>query len=175
MSSGKTKLLVLVAFALALVGGGAAGMLAARYVARPTPVADSGNVPLSDELQLSPSQRDQIRVIWLGMQDTADNCYREAQRLDRQEHDAIISLLIDEQKKQYEKIHQDYQDRYTANTARRQAAFDQAVDGTKKLLDDSQRRRYEQILAGKMGREIGQDQRRPEPQSAQAAPGGSAQ
>lgn len=161
MTGGSTKFAIAGVFLLALIGGGAAGLLAARYLAGPVQTVPASNLPLSEALQLSPTQRDQIRDIWLKMQGTSDDCYRQAKSLDQQEHDAIINLLNRDQKEQYEKIHQDYQDKYTANTAKRQAAFDQAVENTKKLLTDSQRRRYEQILTDRMGSGVGQGDARP--------------
>lgn len=151
METSKTRAIFVAAFALALLGGVAAGVLVARYLARPAEPTPTANASLSEELQLTPAQQDQMRQIWQGMRNTANDCYEQAQSIERARQDAYMKLLTEEQKKQYEKIHQDYQDRFTALTARRQDAFAQAVAQTKKLLNETQRHRYEAILSRRLG------------------------
>jgi hypothetical protein len=150
MGTRRTKFVILAVFTLAILGGGTAGILAGRYVA-PASTSVSGTLPLSEALQLSPDQRDQIRVIWEAMRDEADDCYRQAEWLNQERENDLMKILTDEQKLAYQKIHHDYVDRYTALDAKRQLAFNHAVEHTKLLLSPSQRQRYETILAGRLG------------------------
>lgn len=150
MATRKTAGLLAVVFVTALVAGGAAGMLVTRYSAPAKPVVVTGELPLSEELHLSPAQRDQIRRIWESVRSTNEKSYSEGQMLGQLEYDEIFKLLNDDQKKQFKQIHQEYQDRYTAMTAKRELAFQDAVEKTKQLLNDDQRRRYEQILARRL-------------------------
>lgn len=142
-----------VVFVAALVAGGAAGMLATRYFAPAQPEAPAGELPLSEALQLTPDQREQIRQIWESVRSVNQNSYAETQMLQHLEDDEILKLLNDEQKKEFARIHQVYQDKFTAADAKRKLAFDQAVEKTKQLLNAEQRRRYEEILTRRLGPE----------------------
>lgn len=168
MRSGKVKLVVLVVFALALVGGAGAGMLAERYVAPPAAVATDRS--LTEELQLTDAQRDQIRLIWEHMGQVADESYHQAEWINQQRDQELMKILSPAQQKQYEKIHQDYVDRYSAVSSRRQAAFKEAVAKTKELLNDSQRKRYDAILADRLGRGTGEGDGMSLPRTAPTAP-----
>jgi DNA-binding TFAR19-related protein (PDSD5 family) len=151
MKDRKTRWVIVAAFMLTLLGGVAAGMLASRFFKVPAPAAASvGAVPLSEELNLSTAQTEQIRPIWEGMRSEVNDCYRQAQAIDQQRQQALLQLLTPEQKERYSHIDQTYADRYTALTARRQALFDQAIVRTKALLNDGQKHEYEKILSRRL-------------------------
>ena len=152
MKTTKTRLFFVLVFGLALLGGGAAGMLAARYPMKQAQQPAPGGASLTQELQLTGPQQDQMRQIWQVMRETATDCYSQAQTIERERQDAYIRLLTDDQKKQYEKIQQDYQDNFTKLQAKRETAFAQAVEATKRLLNDEQRRRYDVILSQRLGK-----------------------
>lgn len=153
MATRRSSALIAVVFAAALVAGGAAGMLATRYLEPAQPVTPAGELPLSEALQLTPDQREQIRQIWESVRSINQNSYAETQMLQHLEDDEILKLLNDEQKKEFVRIHQVYQDKFTAADAKRKRAFDEAVEKTKQLLNPDQRRRYEEILARRLGTE----------------------
>lgn len=155
MAAGKTKAIVAIGFAVALLGGGAAGLLLSRYVKPAPPAVVPGAAPLSVELKLSADQQSQIRQIWEQVQGVNASSYDTAQMLEHWRDDQVLKLLNDDQKKAFEKINAEYSDRYTAMTAKRDLAFKDAVEKTKRLLNEDQRRRYEQILAKRLGEEGG--------------------
>lgn len=151
MVHARIKAVIAIGFGAALIGGGAAGMLASRYVHPPPPVLAPGEASLSTELQLTKEQQSQIRVIWEQVQNLNQSSYEDGQALDQWRNDQLVKLLNPDQLKEFQKINSEYQDRYTAMTAKRQRAFDDAVAKTKQLLNDQQRRQYEQILNRRMG------------------------
>lgn len=151
MAHGKTKAIVAIGFAAALIGGGAAGLLASRYVHPAGPVIVPGEASLSAELQLTRDQQSQIRQIWEQVQKTNQQSYDDGQALDQWRTDQIVKLLNPQQLQEFHKINADYLDRYTAMTSKRQLAFDEAVAKTKKLLNAEQRQRYDQILTKRIG------------------------
>jgi hypothetical protein len=155
MAAGKTKTIVAIGFAVALVSGGAAGLLLSRYVKPAPPAIVPGAAPLSVELKLSADQQSQIRQIWEQVQRVNTNSYDTAQMLEHWRDDQVLKLLNDDQKKGFQKINGEYSERYTAMTAKRDLAFKDAVEKTKRLLNEDQRRRYEQILAKRLGEEGG--------------------
>jgi Spy/CpxP family protein refolding chaperone len=150
MGTHRTKVVVLGVFALAILGGAAAGMLAGRYMMR-APAIAPGTASLSEQLQLTSDQRQAIQKIWLTMQEESDASYRQAEALNQQRENDLMKLLTDDQRKEYEKIHGDYNDHYTQLDADRKLAFNRAVEETKQLLTPSQRQRYEVILANRLG------------------------
>jgi hypothetical protein len=151
MKGAKTRFFVVLVFALVLLGGGAAGMLAARYASKEPAPLKAENTSLSEELQLSLAQQNGMRTIWQAMRDRATDYYAQAQAIERERQDAYMQILTEDQKKQYEKIQRDYQDKFTKLTATRQGAFDEAVKATKNLLNEDQRRRYDTILSKRLG------------------------
>jgi hypothetical protein len=151
MTTAKSRLLVVLVFAIALLGGGAAGMLAARYASNRLASVPIVNASLSEQLQLTPVQQEQMRIIWQAMRDRATAFYDQGQAIEQERQDAYMQLLTDDQKKQYAKIHDGYLQKYTNLQATREKAFEQAVAETKKLLNDTQRRRYDTILSQKLG------------------------
>jgi Spy/CpxP family protein refolding chaperone len=155
----KAGAVVVLGFALALLGGGAAGLLAARYFgagAPPVQPVQTVSLPLSQELHLTPDQRENIRKIWEGMRQTADSCLTKMDWLNHQRDQDILKLLTPDQQAKFEEINRKYQDESAAQVSKRQAAFNEAVAETKKLLKPEQRARYESILAQRMGNSVGE-------------------
>lgn len=165
MAHGKTKAIVAIGFAAALVGGGAAGLLASRYVHPASTALMPAEASLSTELQLTKEQQSQIRQIWEQVRDLNQNSYNDGEALNQWRNDQTVKLLNPAQLKEFQKVNSEYQDRYTAMTAKRQLAFDQAVAKTKQLLNNEQRKLYDQILAKRMA--TGGE---PQPSSTHPAP-----
>jgi uncharacterized membrane protein len=143
---------------LALGAGVVAGILASRLPgdnAGASPLPTDDRTELSEELQLSPQQRDQMRGIWEGVQRKVQRTFQDAQDLQKQRDDALLALLNDQQKAEFEKIAREFADRYTELSKSRDRAFHDGVDQTVTLLDNSQREKYDQILRSHVGSGVG--------------------
>jgi Spy/CpxP family protein refolding chaperone len=145
---------------LAGAAGAAAGMLVARIPGSSAGSASNtaaaaaspmDRTPLVEELQLTPEQRDQMRSIWEGVRDQVHHCFDDARQLQSERDDALVALLNDEQKAQFERISKDYANRYAELVRKRDQTFQDAVERTRKLLNDEQRRKYEQLLKTRVG------------------------
>jgi hypothetical protein len=130
----------------ALLGGAAAGLLLSRYVRPAAPAIVAGDVPLSAELRLSADQRDQIRQIWEQVRTQNQASVEDAESINAWRDNQVLKLLTDDQKKEFQKIHLEYYDRWTAMNSKREQAFREAVAKTKQLLNEDQKKRYDQIL-----------------------------
>jgi hypothetical protein len=148
-----TRVLMFAVFALTLSAGVVAGLLASRMPAKPVPAAPADASSLADALQLAPGQREQMRQIWEGVRDTANDCSTQAQKFKDQRDDDVQALLPDEKKGAYRDIQQAYDTHCAALKVRREAEFDKAVERTKQMLNPGQRDKYEQILKSRVGRE----------------------
>lgn len=147
MRNKRMELLLIVLTVLAMGAGVAAGLLAARLPAARTQPAMQGDVtPLVAELGLSPSQQDQMRSIWEGVRDEIRNSFDRAQRLQARRDDAILSILTDQQKAQFETIAREYADQFAQVTRDRDGAFQDGVKRTKTLLSGEQQEKYDRIL-----------------------------
>jgi hypothetical protein len=94
-----------------------------------------------------------MREIWEGVRGKVHHTFEDAQQLQKQRDDALVAILNDEQKAQFEKISHDYADRFDQLSHARDQAFADAVEQTRKLLNEEQRRKYEQILKDHVGPE----------------------
>ena len=156
MKTTRLMTLFVIAFVLALGAGLSGGLLLARLPAAAggngdgEPVVSNGPASLADVLHLSPDQRDRMRTIWEGTRASAQGYFDEGQRLQRDRDDALVALLTDAQKEQYEKITRDYADRFAAVTRKREQAFREAVERTRAILTDAQRRQYDQLLRSRV-------------------------
>src|SRR5262245_57415658 len=165
MNTRRLQILLIGVPVLALCAGLAAGLLTSHL----PPVSGSdatGSPPLAqppppmldrtalvEELQLTPEQRDQMREIWEGVRVKVHQTFEDAQQIQKQRDDALVAILTEEQKAQFERISHDYADRFDKLTRARDQAFADAVERTKKVLNDEQRRKYEQILKDHVGPE----------------------
>lgn len=147
MKNKRMELLLVVLTVLAMGAGVAAGLLAARLPAAHHIAPTSGDVtPLVAELQLTPTQQDGMRSIWEGVRDDIRRSFDRAQRLQKQRDDAILAILTDQQRAQFEVIARDHADRFDQLTRERDQAFQEGVRQTKTLLNVDQQQRYDQIL-----------------------------
>jgi Spy/CpxP family protein refolding chaperone len=142
-----------VGFVLALAAGVSGGLLLARF-----PVAhDDGpgqaaaTSPLAAELGLSTQQAEQMRTIWEGVRGTAQQCFDDARRLQKERDDALVSLLNEEQKAKFAAISKEYADGFAELNRKRDQEFKKAVSQTKRVLTDEQWKKYERILKSRVG------------------------
>ncbi len=148
----KLMTLLLVAFVLALAAGVSGGMLLARLPAA-QPVAPDGAAAssLAVELGLSPRQSEEMRRVWEGVRETAQQCYDDGRRLQKERDDALVALLNEEQKQRFEKISRQYAEQFADLNRKRDADFQKAVRETRKILDNKQWEKYETILRSRVG------------------------
>ena len=159
----KSRMIVALAFVLTL---GAGTMLGVGVTRMGRPPHDRSW--LADELNLTPQQREQMKEIgrrWVspaggdrrrdrgrdrprdghhGGGDDADG--PAAKSAERGRDDAIAALIPANKKAAYDKIIADYNAARAAQNRERSKAFQDAVERTKKILDDKQRVKYEEIL-----------------------------
>jgi hypothetical protein len=127
-------------------------MLASRLPALNNTRANAaGPMPLTEQLQLSDDQRMRMQQIWERAQTRVRRGVESAQQLQQQRDDALVALLNDEQKAAFEKISKQYADRYAELLQQRDQEFAEAVSETRKLLDEQQRQKYDQILKSHVG------------------------
>ena len=100
----KTRIIILVSFALVFAAGAAVGLLVARSAQPPR----RGSW-LAHEFDLTPEQQEQMRKIWSEVMSSARRNGRERRQALRTERDkAVQALLSEEQKVQYEEVMQEY-------------------------------------------------------------------
>jgi Skp family chaperone for outer membrane proteins len=150
------KVVLTLFFVLTLGAGLVAGMLVARPpMARAAAAATrpTARTPLGAELGLSADQSLRMHDIWEGVRDEVDACFRRAQEAQQRRDAALVALLSEQQKAVLAQAQQDYTDTVKALKSQRDAAFQQAVQRTEQILNDSQRKRYRQILDSRLGQE----------------------
>jgi hypothetical protein len=151
---GKAKFALTAVFLLAVASGLVAGVLMGRL-----PVAGSvqaaARSPLAQELQLTTEQNEAMRQIWEGIRQDVDDCFLQAQTSQKARDEALFALLTDEQKVKFAKVQNDCARELASLKAQRDAAFQDAVLRTERILSESQRQRYRQILQARLGQDAG--------------------
>ncbi len=137
----RVKLILSCAFVLALFAGIALGMLTARI-----PQTHEARSWMSDELNLSSEQRDQMRAIWQDMMKNRSRDWEARRSLEKQRSEDIVALLTPEQKEKYDQINQDFAKSTQEMQKQREQAFADAQEKTKAILTPEQREKYEQLM-----------------------------
>ncbi len=148
------KYLLVLGFAIAFGAGLVIGL--EQRVAAPAAPATTqpprGRGFLTSELNLSPDQQEKMKKIWEGVRPPG----RENQFKWKKERDEQIAALIrTEDKEQYNRILKTYSDRQEEFNRQVQAAFHNAEQRTKEILDAAQLQKYEKILETHRGPDHG--------------------
>lgn len=155
MKANGTRAVVLLAFLIALGAGAVGGMLLSRLPmlgsAAASTAVNATPTSLTEALQLTPQQAEQMRSIWEKTRAQAHIAYADAQELQKGRDDALVAILNDEQKAKYEKIAREYADRFSTLTAKRDAMFQKAVEQTRTILSPAQQTQYEEVLRSRLG------------------------
>jgi len=152
MRRAKPMTFLFVGFVLALAAGVSGGLLLARLPNTGSePGPDATSSPLATELGLSSKQAEQMRTIWEGVRGTAQQCFDDARRLQKERDDALVSLLNEEQKAKFEQISKEYADGFKELNRKRDQEFKKAVSQTKQVLNEEQWKKYERILKSRVG------------------------
>jgi uncharacterized membrane protein len=155
----KTALIVVLMFVVALAAGAVAGKLASRQQRTPAVVTGS---ELTDQLQLTPEQRNKMRPIWESVRDTADSCRKDAEAAQKEQQDQLVAMLNDDQRRKYADLTSATSIKIQVLDEKRKAAVRQAIEQTARLLSDDQRKAYRQLIKDRLGP--------PPDQSSQAPP-----
>lgn len=156
MARNRTTWVIIVVFLLTLGAGVVAGLLASRMpLSLGSPKSGVPHSPLAEELELSAEQSDQMRTIWEGVRTLSRQCADDAKQLQRRRDDAVVAMLDDQQKLKYAALTKQYADEFASLAAKREAAFRSAVEQTRRMLTESQRARYDQIIKDRLGTEGG--------------------
>jgi hypothetical protein len=145
------KLIFVGVFVLTLASGVVAGMLVSRIPAVRGIKSTQQHLLLGDELQLNADQHEKMRDIWEGTRDVVDECFQQARAYQKERDEKFVGLLTEQQKAEYAKINDDYVGKINKLNDKRTAAFKDAVQKTKELLTEPQRKRYEEILKDRLG------------------------
>ena len=143
----RTRLIMVACFCAAFAAGVVAGVAGRRFAARA-----HRRSWLEQELGLNPEQREQMRQIWSGVVSASWQQQRERREtLQKERDEAIAALLNKEQKARYEEVMQTYTRKTAALETERRKAFDEAMERTRKILTESQRKKYDGLLKQRAG------------------------
>jgi len=173
----RTKVVVGFAVGLAMCAGVAVGLVSARIPDQHRKAHGEPRSWLADELNLSPTQREQMKAIWMdvttrgrpnpsvaggppggppgsppgggppGASPQRDGRGDERRRLERERNEAILAAITDaEQRRRVEEVMQQFEQRQQEMARERERMFEDAVKKTMAILDEPQRKKYEQIL-----------------------------
>lgn len=155
MSKGsRSKLTLVTTFALALGAGLVVGIAAAKRgaAAQITPAQQSGRSKTAVDLNLTPQQEEQVKSVWSGVSQGPIKSINENRKsLQKERDDAINRLFTSEQKAEYDRIQSEYATKSSNLSKERQQLIDAAVEQVKKVLNDTQRQKYEQMLKDRGG------------------------
>jgi uncharacterized membrane protein len=150
-STRRIIILLIVVPVLTLGAGVVAGMLASRLPASSSAMTMQQRTLLVEQLDLSSAQHDQMRQIWENAQAKVQRTYEQAEDLQSKREQALIALLTDEQKAKFEPVAKDYAARRAELDKTRDTVFQDAVSNSKALMNDSQQKKYDQILSSHVG------------------------
>lgn len=151
MNVTKAKAIIGIAFVVTFLAGIAVGL---AFKPMPPPPASPGSW-LERELDLTKEQREQMKAIWTDvMRDSGRQQSMDRRRqYQKEREDAVRGLLPDDKLPMYEAILQDYTRKTTELNKEREKAFQEAVERTKKILNDEQRRKYEELMKNRFDRD----------------------
>jgi len=142
----KTKLIIFTAFVLAMGAGVAVGMLGSRTLPRPRP--DGPQTWLTQELQLTSDQQDKMSQIWSGLLQTKGREFGKQMHLLQVQHDeAVQAMLSSAQQDQYKNLNEEFAQRARDLWKRMEQEFLAASETTRKILNDSQRQKYDVLVS----------------------------
>lgn len=147
----KTKAIMFVAFVLAMGAGVAVGMLGARSLpssAKPEERQGDPGSWLVKELQLTPDQADKMRAIWNDLLRTKGPQYgEEFKALQQQRESAVTAIMTASQQEQCKKVDEDFAQKARDVWKRMEQDFSAAAERTRQLLNESQRPKYDALIA----------------------------
>lgn len=143
----RSRIILLLLFILAFGAGWTVGKLVEH---RPQP-PHHGPSWLSGELNLTPEQRKTMMDIWNSVNQSRYDEWDRRRELGRQRTEAIRQLVPQESQALLEQINENYNQQLGELSAQRRQRFEEAMEKTRAVLSDQQRKKYEEILARREG------------------------
>ncbi|MEI7836308.1 MAG: Spy/CpxP family protein refolding chaperone [Planctomycetota bacterium] len=141
----RSKILLIVCFTVTFAAGGAAGLLVGSIGKGKR--GGHGHSWLMDQLDLSESQRGQMREIWSKAGEGSGKSYWDRRRALGEARDkAVGDMVSPEQKERFEAIMKDYADKLKELSDQRKKEYDQAVERTKQILTPEQGPKYDELM-----------------------------
>ncbi len=139
----KIKTVLIISFLVIFAAGVGVGLFVG-WRTRP----HRGGSRLTRELNLTQKQREQMRKIWTeSYRGAARQAIRERKQELRKERDqALQNLLDDKQKAQYQQITEEYSRKQAELSEERKKLRQDAIEKTKLILSESQRKKFEELL-----------------------------
>jgi len=149
------KLILIAASILALGAGVFAGMAVSRMPAANSVIVapEPAHTSIAETLQLTNPQRDQMRGIWEGVRSDVHHTFEQAESIQKDRDAAIVAMLTDSQKARYAALTQQAAEQFAALTKQRDQDFQNGVEKTRKILNDSQRQAYDRIIQDRLDAE----------------------
>ncbi|HOB75713.1 MAG TPA: Spy/CpxP family protein refolding chaperone [Phycisphaerae bacterium] len=142
-----TKALVVVCFVAAFAAGLVVGLQWRAPEPPQTKRPSRGGGWLARELDLTPSQQEELDKIWSQIARSGGREREERRRqLYRERDEAIVALIRPEDELLYEAILSDYAAQMAELDAEWRTAFDDAVERTRQILTPDQQARCDQLL-----------------------------
>jgi len=159
MSKGsRSKLTLVTTFTLALGAGLVVGIAAAKRGAAASLLTKPGTPQTTHsrstaaDLNLTAQQQEQVKGIWASVtQGPVKTLAEKRKSLQKERDDAVNRLFTSEQKVEYDRIQAEYASKSEKLNKDRQQHFDAAVEQVKRILNDTQRQKYEQMLKERGG------------------------
>ncbi len=137
----KVHVIISVTFVLALFAGAMVGALSARL-----PESHEARSWMTDQLDLSPEQREQMRAIWSELSKNRPRESESRRAVEKQRTDEIVALLSPEQKAKYDAINQSFSQKLQDLSKQREQALADAQEKTRQILSPQQWAKYEQLM-----------------------------
>ena len=145
----KTKTLIITAFVLAFCAGIPFGWAMEGWLDRP-----SGDSWLSRRLDLSPGQEQKVNEIWSGVVKEPHEDRRARMHGFAEERDnGIRAMLTDDQIGNFDQIMEGYHAARSEFFQEIRARHDAAVEQTKALLTEDQRKKYDEMIERRRSRD----------------------
>lgn len=143
----KTKLIIVLAFIIALAAGGAVGVVTDRALRH----RRRGSW-LGQKLDLTQEQKDMMHEIWSeALGKTAREMATKRGDVHEERQEKIRDLLTDEQMEEYKKIMEEYRQDLRGLQSTRHEIFEAAREKTREILTLEQQKKYDKLLEERPG------------------------
>lgn len=139
----RSRIIVVLLFIVAF----GAGLSVAKVFHREPAANDRGPSMLSRELNLTEKQREEMFTIWDNIYKTGSDERTERRELSRKRSESIAALIPADKQEELTRINDDYNRLMQELMTQGRERYTQAVEETKSILTNDQRKKYEEILA----------------------------
>ena len=151
----RTRIILASLFFLTLASGLVAGLLLAKLPEKKVTMIQRS--ALAEALALDDQQETRVKAIWEAIGSNVDDCYIQVTRIQAKHDELVFDLLTDEQKLKYNKIQKETALALANLKKDRDGMFVDAVEKTKFLLNEDQKKKYARILEARLGSSSAKD------------------